>query len=222
MALIECLECGNQVSDRANACPHCGFPINQISSNKIECPNCGMSIDMDCEECPICGFLIKQIVGISPQQEHSSEKEPVSQNYVEVPRQEKEVKGNAISRLDINGSVKIWSYEDGIKIGENKNISIHKSQITKVYYERTSEKIDVETNKSVIKRAAVGGLVMGPVGAIVGGMSGIGTKHTTEIVHKYRLIIEYIDDATDTPSQIVSECDVLAPVNEFINKYGHK
>ncbi|MEE8330553.1 MAG: TIR domain-containing protein [Acidimicrobiia bacterium] len=27
MALINCPECGNQVSDRAPACPHCGFPI---------------------------------------------------------------------------------------------------------------------------------------------------------------------------------------------------
>jgi hypothetical protein len=27
MALIECPECGGQVSDRAPACPHCGVPI---------------------------------------------------------------------------------------------------------------------------------------------------------------------------------------------------
>lgn len=33
-----------------------------------------------------------------------------------------------------------------------------------------------ETDKSVIKRALVGGILLGPVGAIVGGMSGIGTK----------------------------------------------
>jgi hypothetical protein len=27
MALIDCPECGRQVSDRAPSCPHCGFPI---------------------------------------------------------------------------------------------------------------------------------------------------------------------------------------------------
>ncbi len=27
MALIECSECGNQVSDKATACPKCGAPI---------------------------------------------------------------------------------------------------------------------------------------------------------------------------------------------------
>ena len=33
-----------------------------------------------------------------------------------------------------------------------------------------------KSGNSVIKRAAVGGLILGPVGAIVGGMSGIGAK----------------------------------------------
>lgn len=34
----------------------------------------------------------------------------------------------------------------------------------------------IEKNKSVVGRAAVGTLIAGPLGAIVGGMSGIGTK----------------------------------------------
>ena len=29
MALITCLECGNQVSTEANACPSCGYPVAQ-------------------------------------------------------------------------------------------------------------------------------------------------------------------------------------------------
>ncbi len=29
MALIDCPECGRQVSDRASACPQCGYPIPQ-------------------------------------------------------------------------------------------------------------------------------------------------------------------------------------------------
>ena len=27
MALINCEECGREVSDRARSCPHCGFPV---------------------------------------------------------------------------------------------------------------------------------------------------------------------------------------------------
>lgn len=32
MALINCPECGNQVSDRAHQCPNCGYPIENIGS----------------------------------------------------------------------------------------------------------------------------------------------------------------------------------------------
>lgn len=30
MALIKCPECGKDVSDRANSCPHCGYPFTTI------------------------------------------------------------------------------------------------------------------------------------------------------------------------------------------------
>lgn len=29
MALIKCLECNNEISDKAEFCPKCGFPIQQ-------------------------------------------------------------------------------------------------------------------------------------------------------------------------------------------------
>lgn len=28
MAMIKCMECGRDISDRASVCPHCGFPIH--------------------------------------------------------------------------------------------------------------------------------------------------------------------------------------------------
>lgn len=28
MALVKCPECNNEISDKAIACPHCGYPIN--------------------------------------------------------------------------------------------------------------------------------------------------------------------------------------------------
>jgi hypothetical protein len=34
MALINCNECGNQISDKASACPKCGNPVNNIQSKE--------------------------------------------------------------------------------------------------------------------------------------------------------------------------------------------
>ena len=57
MALIECSECGKQVSDKASSCPHCGAPIN----DKKFCKFCGEQIDHDCIVCPKCGKQVEEI-----------------------------------------------------------------------------------------------------------------------------------------------------------------
>ena len=37
MALINCPECQNQISDKARSCPHCGFDqINESSLNELK------------------------------------------------------------------------------------------------------------------------------------------------------------------------------------------
>mgnify|MGYP000961835875 CR=1 FL=1 len=63
-----------------------------------------------------------------------------------------------------------------------------------------SEKEIIEQNKSVIGRAAVGGLLLGPVGAVVGGISGTGKK--TEEKVKNCLVINYHPSAN--PDEIKS------------------
>ena len=34
MALLKCPECKHDVSDKASACPHCGYPISSPTSTK--------------------------------------------------------------------------------------------------------------------------------------------------------------------------------------------
>lgn len=57
MALIKCEECGNEISDKALACPHCGSPI----AKKKYCRHCGGQIDEDCVICPLCGKQVEEI-----------------------------------------------------------------------------------------------------------------------------------------------------------------
>ena len=40
MALINCSECGKEVSNKAQSCPNCGNPINVKSEEYICCPKC--------------------------------------------------------------------------------------------------------------------------------------------------------------------------------------
>jgi len=50
MALINCLECGNKISDSAKICPHCGVP-----KKKIKCRDCNAQYLFEMNECPQCG-----------------------------------------------------------------------------------------------------------------------------------------------------------------------
>ena len=43
MALITCPECGKEVSDKATACPNCGYPINTVGNNREF--DCGIKKD---------------------------------------------------------------------------------------------------------------------------------------------------------------------------------
>ena len=54
MALITCPECGQQVSDRATACPHCGFDMMAP-----KCPDCGEYLAEGATACPKCGCPVE-------------------------------------------------------------------------------------------------------------------------------------------------------------------
>ena len=38
MALIKCPECGKNVSNQAEACIHCGYPLKKVAVNDAETP----------------------------------------------------------------------------------------------------------------------------------------------------------------------------------------
>lgn len=55
MALIECKDCKNQISDSAASCPKCGAPVPvTIGPNDEQCPHCMTVVHKNATKCPGC------------------------------------------------------------------------------------------------------------------------------------------------------------------------
>ncbi|MBD5129719.1 MAG: zinc ribbon domain-containing protein [Ruminococcaceae bacterium] len=54
MALITCYECGQQMSDKAPVCPHCGAPAGGAAEER-KCGECGAVLPEGAAVCPSCG-----------------------------------------------------------------------------------------------------------------------------------------------------------------------
>lgn len=57
MAMIQCPECGQEISDKAKKCIHCGKVL--VEEPKKFCSECGKEIPLDSEECPFCGCPVE-------------------------------------------------------------------------------------------------------------------------------------------------------------------
>lgn len=52
--ITTCAECGGKVSDKAEACPHCGAPVRTDGRRK-PCADCGEPLPARAAKCPSCG-----------------------------------------------------------------------------------------------------------------------------------------------------------------------
>ena len=57
MALIKCPECGKEISDTAESCIHCGYPLTDDNSKQDEpfCTSCGNPLKPGSKFCGKCG-----------------------------------------------------------------------------------------------------------------------------------------------------------------------
>ena len=53
MAMITCPNCGEQISDKAKSCVHCGVSLQP--EEKMICEECGAELEGGIEICPACG-----------------------------------------------------------------------------------------------------------------------------------------------------------------------
>ena len=59
MALVNCPNCNQQISDQAKRCVHCGTELNRIIPTI--CPECGTKIIEGQSICSVCGYPIEPV-----------------------------------------------------------------------------------------------------------------------------------------------------------------
>lgn len=68
MALINCPQCGKEVSDKASTCPGCGYVLTKKEPNLVStnvCKECNEVFPIDAGICPNCGCPIEKMDEIS-------------------------------------------------------------------------------------------------------------------------------------------------------------
>ena len=58
MAMITCPNCGEQISDKAKSCVHCGASLQP--EEKRVCEECGTELEEGMEICPVCGCPVEK------------------------------------------------------------------------------------------------------------------------------------------------------------------
>ncbi len=202
MALIKCMECCKEISDKAQTCPNCGFPL---SEEKVD-------------------------------EEKNNKEEIGGQEQLEYP--------NLPKKLDIGKQIVNWNFDAAFEGFYDKNentlealptgkinVTLHTHGIQLVsglvFYPISNHQIIslktisktelIKKDKSVIGRAVVGGLILGPIGAIVGGMSGIGSKESS--VNQTYFIINYWDITTKSAKTILISSTEETKIKAFILRH---
>lgn len=201
MALIQCPECGKEISDKAVACPHCGLPLTKevasVQPEEITPVDDGLE-HLVCPDFPADLSIGQQIT-----------------NW-KFDAAFKGIFDQSINTIPLtSGEVQVILHTHGIRLWVGlQTYEIHHSQIINI--QKTTSAQLAQMNKSVIGRAVVGDLIMGPLGAIIGGMSALGAKQGV-VVTQY-VVINFWDVNTRTPQTLLITCNGDQTVDAFINR----
>jgi hypothetical protein len=182
MALINCPECGKEVSDKATVCPSCAFPLVKQQQHVVTSTAAEQTLAFP-------GLPADLNIGkLRSKWSH-----------------EDQFKGEFVREADLitdvpSGKVTVQLHVNGINISSgNKEMHIHRSQVISLKSVTRGELVNIE--KSVIGRAVVGSLFFGNAGAIVGGLSGL--SNTKKVQDMTYLVINYWEKETAKPKSIL-------------------
>lgn len=166
MALIKCPECGNEISSIAVSCPKCGYPINGNAANGSASKTSAVPSASNAMAANEPFPKLPTLMDVGKQLSLFSVPEITDAYFVS------EI--NATNYIP-EGKVNVAARTNGISIhfGFN-NFPISYDQIIEL--KSVSHQQLSSEGKSILGRAAVGWLLLGPAGAIVGGLAGLGSK----------------------------------------------
>ncbi len=198
MALINCFECGKEVSDKALSCPHCGVPFEKVSVATENISHISSNLEeLKFPDLPADLSIGKQITNWSF--------DTAFDGFFDG-------RENLISKIP-SGKVNVLLHTHGLQIVSGLNFyPIHNAQI--ISLRKTTQEELTKMDKSVIGRAVVGGLILGPLGALVGGMSGIGSKE--KFINKQYFVINFWDIETKSAQTILIGSTENTKIDAFI------
>jgi len=162
MALVKCPECSKKVSEKAETCPNCAYPIRNDFALKLQ----NINKSVEAPELPD-DLSIGKVVNLFIW--------PIQYNDIDAQLLGEQTQEEF---MELDFPVKITFHKHGIRI--NKNDWPVKDEIIQLHFRQVIEMQKISSdelrNKDVIGPAVLGGLMLGPLGAIVGGMSGVGAK----------------------------------------------
>jgi len=201
MALIPCPECNKKISDKSVNCVNCGYPINISTDLKNDFINNKEFKQPTCLRPELDDDLSVGDQGWFPERPAKG----VFEGFI-----------SSDERIT-SSSGKISLYKKGVVLSTQGNdLNIHLSQIIDMKVVPNSQVF--EKDKSVVGRALLGGVLLGPIAAVIAGMSGIGTKKHSE----HSIIINYWDVDADMPYSAMLYIDDLKLAQRLCNSVQQK
>ncbi len=121
MALINCHKCGNEISDKAAYCSHCGYPVQLKIVPKKFCGYCGAEVDSCSNFCDQCGRSINKNSETNVTSELGEIKENIQETNIDKTNRQKlyviTVKGY---KCDKNNAIYALSTETYTKFGNQE------------------------------------------------------------------------------------------------------
>lgn len=147
MAMTTCPNCGEQISDKAKKCVHCGEVL--IPEEKKYCPDCGAELEEGMESCQKCGCPIENDAALetAPQQ--------VELTGVKVSRKSKKVIMIgiiAVIVVMISAAVGVQVHKKNVAAEAQKRNEEYGNTLILAAYSMLSGASDAETCGNLIKQ----------------------------------------------------------------------